>query len=721
MNPLKQALALRHRISFRLYLAIIFAVSLTFAASVVGWFSFDRVGVAQSRVNEKSIPEIAAAFAVAQYTGDLVTSTDRLSTAATQKDLQSIRDNIGRISPGLSERVAFLAESGGADEAETERLARIQANSDSLVAGVSQFESNIVDYFELAGEGERLRRQLANARSVWDSVAVSVTGDELAYLSENPSGSGSDGLQSLVRLQENVDSMARSLSSAAVAVSPSEIGQLQGSFQQASSEAEGNLAELAHLPSHANLTQAFTGLASLGEGDGNSFDIWARELALTGERRQLLDSNYETAVLLAGDVEALVQDSQARAEAATEVSAQAVGLGQVLLVAISMVSLTGALLVAWLLVSSLIRRLGRMSVRMRGMASGDLEAEVEVDGHDEVAEMAAALEVFRHNAREAIRLNLVEELAQYLQERNVELAEALDNLRKAQDRIVAQEKLSALGELASGLAHEINNPLNFVNNFSETSVDLVAEMRETLEESGNGQLSQNQLELLEDIISDLGDNMERIRNNGGRASRIVQAMLTMGRDSVERQACDINRLLDEHAQIAYQSACSADEDFRLDLQFDCGEMEEIEVNPRDIGRVFINLVSNACYATDEKRRSLADQDGYEPSLRLSTRRVDGQVEIRLRDNGTGIPEDVVGKIFNPFFTTKPTDRGTGLGLTICNDVIREHGGLIEVSSEVGEFTEMLVILPVDLPAAPDPSVSGALRPVPGEVEARTLP
>ena len=148
MNPLQQGLGLRHRISFRLYLAIIFAVSLTFAASVVGWFSFDRVGVAQSRVNEESIPEIAAAFAIAQYTGDLVTSTDRLSTAATQEDLQSIRENIARISPGLSERVAFLAASEGADQAESERLARIQANSDSLVAGVSQFESNIIDYFE---------------------------------------------------------------------------------------------------------------------------------------------------------------------------------------------------------------------------------------------------------------------------------------------------------------------------------------------------------------------------------------------------------------------------------------------------------------------------------------------------------------------------------------------------------------------------------------------
>ena len=721
MNPLKRALDIRHRISFRLYLAIIFAVGLTFAASVVGWFSFDRVGSAQSRVNEESIPEIAAAFAVAQYTGDLVTSTDRLSTAATPEDLRSIRENIGRISPGLSERVAFLAASGGSDEAGAERLARIQANSDALVAGVSQFESNIMEYFELTGEGDRLRRRLVDAHSVWDSVAVSATGDELAHLLDSPAGSGSGVLQSLVQLQEDIDSIVRALSGASVAVDAGEIGPLRDSFRQAVSSAESSLAGLSQLPSHANLTQAFMGLASLGTGEGNAFDVWSRELLLAGERRQLLDSNYDTALLLNADVEALVRGAQARAQAATEASAEAVALGRALLLAISVMSLTGALLVAWLLVNSLIRRLGRMSVRMRRMAGGDLEAEVQVDGQDEVAEMAAALEVFRHNAREAIRLNLVEELAQYLQERNGELADALDNLHKAQDRIIAQEKLSALGELASGVAHEINNPLNFVNNFSETSADLVTEMRETLEESDNGQLSQNQRELLEDIISDLADNMERIRNNGGRASRIVQAMLTMGLDSVERQFYDINRLLDEHAQIAYQSACSADQDFRLQLQFDCQEMEDIEVNPQGMGRVFVNMVNNACYATDEKRRSLGDDSSYEPSLTLSTRRAGGQVEIRLRDNGTGIPEDVVGNIFNPFFTTKPTDRGTGLGLTICNEIVREHGGSIEVNSEPGEFTEMLVILPVDLPSVPSSGVGNDAPSNLEQMEARTLP
>ena len=699
---MKRLFNLRHGISFRLYMAIGFAVSLTFAASLVGWFSLDRVGIAQSRVNDESVPEIAAAFAVAQYAGDLVTATDRLSVAATTQDLASIREYIGGISPALSEQVAFLGDSSVAAESDAERLMRIRANSDSLVSGVSEFEDKLLEYFELAGEGAALRRRLADTQSNWRRIEISTLDDEVAFSAEELPEGDTGNLPLLVQLHEDVGVVELSLARAAVAVDAGEIEQFRQSYLESASRAEQGLADLSHLPSHSNLSRVIGGFSSLGSEDRSAFDVWAQELLLAEQRLQLLGANYQIALLLIADVEVLVREAQARVQAATDASAEAIGLGRVLLLTISMVSLVGASLVAWLLVSSLIRRLGYMSVRMRRMAGGDLEEPVEAIGQDEVAEMAAALEGFRHNALEAIRLNLVEELATYLQERNEDLAEALANLRKAQDRLIAQEKLSALGELVAGLAHEINNPLNFVNNFSGASADLLTEVREVLSESKNGQLTNEQRGLVEEIIGDLVDNMERIGANGSRASNIVQAMLTMGRETVARQPSNINRLLDEHVQVSYQNARSADEDFQLDLQFDCEEMDQIEVNPRDIGRVVLNMVNNACYATDEKRRSLAEVGAdYVPTLWISTRRVDGQVEIRLRDNGTGIPPDVIDRIFNPFFTTKPTDRGTGLGLTICNDVVREHGGAIEVTSEPGEFTEMLLTLPVEPLAAPD--------------------
>ena len=696
----------RHRISFRLYLAIGFAVSLTFAASLVGWFSFDRLGIAQSKVNEESIPEIVAAFAVAQHVGDLVTATDRLSVAVTLDDLDNIRGFIAEISPALQENVTLLSELEGPGVAE--RLERIRDYSDALILNVSGFDSNILEHYEMTEAGDALRRRLENIRLIWDDLAVDAMAEEVAYWSQVSPESGRGDLQGFLELQEAIDAVIRVLALAAVADDPAEINTLAQGFREATSLAQGRLAELEHLPTHINLTQVFTWLSSLGDGDDSAFDVWSQELTLAQQRRDLLRNNFEIASLLNGEVEALVENAQARAQAATDASALAIGVGRVLLLAISIVSLAGALMVVWLLVSSMLLRLGRISDGMRRMADGDLELPVKMDGKDEVAEMAAALEVFRMNTKEVIRLNLVEQLAQDLSERNDELAAALSNLQKAQDRLIAQEKLSALGELASGLAHEINNPLNFVNNFSIASVDLLAQLREVMEESKDGRMDREQRELAEEIMEDLSTNAERISDNGTRASRVVQALLNLGQVSASRQSISINRILDEHAWIAYWNAKVEDEDFELDLVFDCEEIDEIDVNPQDIGRLFINLVSNACYATNEKRLSLGpDSDDYTPTLRLSTRLADQHVEIRLRDNGTGIPEEAMEKIFNPFFTTKPTDQGTGLGLTICSDIVREHGGSIQIDSEPGEFTEVVVTLPAE--STPDPRPGDALE------------
>ena len=320
-----------------------------------------------------------------------------------------------------------------------------------------------------------------------------------------------------------------------------------------------------------------------------------------------------------------------------------------------------------------------------------------VEGRDEVAEMAAALEVFRRHALEVQRLNLVEKLADELQGKNAQLEEVLEDLHQAQDQIVVREKLAALGELTAGVAHEIRNPLNFVNNFSEVSQELITELKEVLQEDGVT-LTDEQSGLIEDIFGDLSDNLTRIRSHGERANRIVHDMLQMGRDVGEVQATDINNLLEEHARLAYHSARVTDPDFNLTLEHDFDpEMGELQVIPQEIGRVFLNMVSNACYATDEKRRQGAGDAGYMPTLVLTTKRSEDRVEVRIRDNGNGIPQDVIDKIFNPFFTTKPTNKGTGLGLAMSNDIVRKHGGAIHVESEQGEFTVMTVELPLAPP------------------------
>ena len=265
-----------------------------------------------------------------------------------------------------------------------------------------------------------------------------------------------------------------------------------------------------------------------------------------------------------------------------------------------------------------------------------------------------------------------------------------------------REKLAALGQLTAGVAHEIKNPLNFVKNFSEGCKEILEELQEEIPPAGE-ELKEEQRQLIVDIGKDLDENLTSIHQHGERANRIVHDMLSMGRGSGERQLTDINALLDEHARLGYHSARATDSNFQLNIKEDFDDqMGELSVVAQDMGRVFLNMVSNACYATDQRRTAAQDGDngaGYEPTLWLATRRTPDTVEIRIRDNGGGIPPDVVDKIFNPFFTTKPTDQGTGLGLALSNDIVREHGGAIRVETEPGEFTEMIVELPVRPSAA----------------------
>ena len=403
-------------------------------------------------------------------------------------------------------------------------------------------------------------------------------------------------------------------------------------------------------------------------------------------------------------MDGLVNAAHLNVQAATEASTQAILTGRTLLLAITAISVAAAMLISWQFVwRVLLRRLEMLSDWMRRMARGDLEAQVEIGGRDEVADMAAALEVFRQHALEIQRLNLVEQLAQELQGKNEELESVLADLQRAQDQIVMREKLAALGELTAGVAHEIRNPLNFVNNFSEVSAELLQELNEIFEEGGET-LNEEQRGLIQDISQDLSSNLERIRTHGARANRIVHDMLMMGRGSGEHRPTDINGLVDEYSKLAYHSARATNTEFQIDLQQDFDpDVGELDVIPQDLGRVFLNMVSNSCHATHEKRIARVEagngSEVYFPTVWLTTRRKEEQIEVRIRDNGSGIPDDVIDKIFNPFFTTKPTDQGTGLGLALSSDIIRQHGGAIRATSEPGEYTEMIIDLPLAMGAA----------------------
>ena len=267
---------------------------------------------------------------------------------------------------------------------------------------------------------------------------------------------------------------------------------------------------------------------------------------------------------------------------------------------------------------------------------------------------------------------------------NVETS--LEDLRTAQDRLVQTEKLASLGQLTAGIAHEIKNPLNFVNNFSAVSVELIDELREAL---GGVHLDSKRRAEISEIADMLQGNLDKVVQHGKRADSIVKNMLLHSRQgSGEHRPVDINALVEESLNLAYHGARAEKEGFNITLErsFDPAA-GQVDLFPQEITRVLLNLISNGFYAAT-KRKAEANGGDYEPTLAAATKNLGDRVEIRIRDNGTGIPPEVKEKLFNPFFTTKPAGEGTGLGLSISHDIIvKQHGGSIEVDTQPSEFTE----------------------------------
>jgi signal transduction histidine kinase len=284
------------------------------------------------------------------------------------------------------------------------------------------------------------------------------------------------------------------------------------------------------------------------------------------------------------------------------------------------------------------------------------------------------------------------ELFREVEQRTRELSQSLDDLRTAQDRLIQTEKLASLGQLTAGIAHEIKNPLNFVNNFSALSAELTDELNDVLKPVV---LDDNVRGEVDELTGMLKDNLEKVVQHGKRADSIVKNMLLHSREgSGEHRPADINSLLDESLNLAYHGARAEKGEFNITLQRDFDtDAGAIELFPQEITRAFLNLIANGVYAAT-KRKTEVKEPGFEPTLRATTKNLGSTVEIRIRDNGTGIPVEVREKMFNPFFTTKPAGEGTGLGLSMTYDIIvKQHGGRIDVATEPGQFTEFTIVLP----------------------------
>jgi len=297
-----------------------------------------------------------------------------------------------------------------------------------------------------------------------------------------------------------------------------------------------------------------------------------------------------------------------------------------------------------------------------------------------MAEMKAQLEV------------QVAERTSELTKQKEELEHTLNELKSTQSQLIQAEKMASLGELTAGIAHEIQNPLNFVNNFSEVNNELIEELKGELSK-GEQQRDKN---LEEDLLRDISQNLEKINYHGKRADAIVKGMLQHSRVSTgQKDPTDINALADEYLRLSYHGLRAKNKNFNATLKTDFDTtIGEMMIVAQDMGRVLLNLINNAFYAVNEKFQRLKDSGSYEPTVSVSTRKINQSVQITVQDNGNGMPAELRDKIFQPFFTTKPAGEGTGLGLSITYDIIKAHGGDIAVESSQGVGSKFIITLPI---------------------------
>ncbi len=300
--------------------------------------------------------------------------------------------------------------------------------------------------------------------------------------------------------------------------------------------------------------------------------------------------------------------------------------------------------------------------------------------------LALLIILFRNNRQKQKAYTLLSKEKAVTEDQRNQTNQALEKLQQAQAHLIQTEKMASLGELTAGIAHEIQNPLNFVNNFSEVNTELLEELQEELKNGNvNAALS---------ISDGIRQNEQKINHHGKRADAIVKGMMQHSQTgSGQKDATNVNALAGEYLKLSYHGLRAKDKSFNATMETDFDEtLPKINIIPQDVGRLLLNLYNNAFYAVTEKAK-MEPNTLYKPTVWVSTRKKDNSVEIFVRDNGTGIPQEIRDKIFNPFFTTKPTGLGTGLGLSLSYDIIKSHGGTISVDSKEGEFTEFTIQLP----------------------------
>lgn len=700
--------AFRYKIVTYFYSAIGLAALTTILMIAVTWYSFERITVSQRDIYTSSMPAMVSVVRISKLSSDLVAAVPKLLSANSTEEVNMLSEQTGKIRIELEQQLSLFQSFEQAVEAAEFSSLALELDDD-----IRSIETSMQQLFELRNKLADYRNRLQAAEIELRRTIIPLTDNQLFYLMTGRTEIGIPAVSKDIHftVQEvntyrHISAIARQSNSAfqflagiGVITDVAFVQVRSELFESTIDTMRRSIDSIDDEDIRGKIEPLFERLMILGMGEENGFVLKEQELRLLGLQTELIEKSRDLSNKLASDAEQLVTTVQSQATSSVEATVQLIGTSRTVLISLGIIGIIGAATIVWLLIGrSLIPRLQYLSQRMRSMGSGNLDNPVEVVGKDEIAEMASALEIFRKSALDARRLNIVEELSKDLQAKNSELQSVLDQLQSAQSQIVMREKLAALGELTAGVAHEIKNPLNFVTNFSDASKELIEELNEITEDKEIDE--EERKEEIESICKLLADNVGRIKDHGSRAVRIVNDMLRMGRGGGQAQETDINQLVEQHAKLAFHGARASTEDFQIKLVFNLDpETGSIEIVSQDIGRVILNIVGNSCYATHKKRMKAKEEAGegvaisYVPQLTVSTQKKEGEIFIKIHDNGFGIPDELIEKIFNPFFTTKPTDEGTGLGLALCNDIVQKHGGEISVNSENGEFTEMTIKIP----------------------------
>ena len=711
----------------RLYFLLFGAVVLMGGATVLAYFTFNETLRHEIRLSEYSMPNLINSVDVARKSAIVVNGAFRLVSASSKEEHTAVVESTAREIASLENTILELeARSAFGEQTRLIRSNLVELGkhldvikqSSARRLDINQALNVFID--ELGETTRRVERLLVQA--IDDQAFYLVSGlrqldGKIHPIRERASEGELTAYRNLITVNQSANLAVLLLDEVLVLADRQFLTPLEERFQSA---VRNFLHAYSKLPASMQddlLEENLTRLDEIGEGPDGVIVLRQEALLRLEQEQDTLAKARTTSELLVSEVNNLVAQINEEAIDSSAASRAAAQTGILLLILLNVFGTVGAFALGSLFVRRyLVRRLVGLSSAMREMASGDLEVPVQVEGtdiakpvkgsanyvtrnikyliwNDEVTDMARALEVFRRYAHEVQRLNLVEKLAEQLDAKNENLEHALKNLKAAQEQVIAEQKLASLGQLTAGVAHEIKNPLNFVSNFANVSIELADEIEDLMKQEEN-----LDLEEIKSILKEMRTSLGKIKEHGNRADNIVRSMLEHSRSKEgEWRKTNLNALLKQYVDLSYHALRAEDNSFNTQLTENLDpNMEEIMVVPQDICRVFLNLATNAFQALNEKQKKV-DGD-YQPELSIASRQLEDHVEFCIRDNGPGIPEEVRDKIFEPFVTTKEPGKGTGLGLSLTTDILVRHGGSIQVDTEVGHYTEMRVLLPLKPPA-----------------------